>query len=333
MPKASPGSGTRAAAVDPDRQHVTTADGSRVVLRPPGRAPGIQLDWDGVPGMAEALGHAGGVQQLPLRPRPEDLGADPAMRSGTAVFTMPSGPIKCAGAPQKIAYLAADYWRQQGVLDDIRIVLVLPTPGMFGVKVFADELEQVVARYGIEVHKSSRSSRSTPTAGRRPSSPTTPPTRPSRRATTSCTSCRRSRPPTGSRPPPSPTPTTPRVRRGRQAHHAAHPLPERVRARRRRLHAQLQDRCGHPQAGTRSWSPTSVARWPASRSTAPLRRLRLLPADHRPQQDAARRVRLHLQPAPSFPFIDTTRERSDMWYLKRYGLPALYWNLMLKGRA
>ena len=40
-----------------------------------------------------------------------------------------------------------------------------------------------------------------------------------------------------------------------------------------------------------------------------------------------------MQPTPSIPFIDTTRERRDMWYLKRYGLPFLYWNLMLKGRA
>jgi len=40
-----------------------------------------------------------------------------------------------------------------------------------------------------------------------------------------------------------------------------------------------------------------------------------------------------MEPAPSIPFIDTTRERRDMWYLKRYGLPALYWNLMLRGLA
>ena len=40
-----------------------------------------------------------------------------------------------------------------------------------------------------------------------------------------------------------------------------------------------------------------------------------------------------MQPTPTIPFIDTTRERRDMWYLKRYGLPFLYWNLMLKGRA
>ncbi|MEZ5340690.1 MAG: hypothetical protein R2706_04365 [Acidimicrobiales bacterium] len=29
---------------------------------------------------------------------------------------------------------------------------MLPTPGMFGVKVFADALDKVVADYGIKVH-------------------------------------------------------------------------------------------------------------------------------------------------------------------------------------
>src|SRR5699024_3129680 len=78
-----------------------------------------------------------------------------SLRSGTAVFTMPSGPIKCAGAPQKIAYLAAAHWRQQGVLDDIRVVLVLPTPAMFGGAEFAAERERDAARYGSEMHTSS----------------------------------------------------------------------------------------------------------------------------------------------------------------------------------
>ena len=35
------------------------------------------------------------------------------------------------------------------------MILVLPTPAMFGVKVFSDELDRVVARYGIEVHLNS----------------------------------------------------------------------------------------------------------------------------------------------------------------------------------
>jgi sulfide:quinone oxidoreductase len=40
-----------------------------------------------------------------------------------------------------------------------------------------------------------------------------------------------------------------------------------------------------------------------------------------------------MKPTPSIPFIDTIKERRDMWYLKRRGLPLLYWNLMLKGLA
>ena len=40
-----------------------------------------------------------------------------------------------------------------------------------------------------------------------------------------------------------------------------------------------------------------------------------------------------LKRTPTFPFINTLKPRYDMWLLKRYGLPILYWNLMLKGLA
>ncbi len=36
---------------------------------------------------------------------------------------------------------------------------------------------------------------------------------------------------------------------------------------------------------------------------------------------------------PSIPIIDTQKERYDMWLLKRYGLPFIYWNLTLRGLA
>jgi len=38
------------------------------------------------------------------------------------------------------------------------------------------------------------------------------------------------------------------------------------------------------------------------------------------------------KPTPTIPFINTVAERYDTWLLKRYGLPLLYWNLMLRGR-
>ena len=39
-----------------------------------------------------------------------------------------------------------------------------------------------------------------------------------------------------------------------------------------------------------------------------------------------------LTPRPSFPFLNTMKPRYDIWLLKRYGLPALYWHAMLRGR-
>jgi sulfide:quinone oxidoreductase len=40
-----------------------------------------------------------------------------------------------------------------------------------------------------------------------------------------------------------------------------------------------------------------------------------------------------LKRTPTFPVINTLKPRYDMWLLKRYGLPAIYWHLMLHGRA
>ncbi len=39
-----------------------------------------------------------------------------------------------------------------------------------------------------------------------------------------------------------------------------------------------------------------------------------------------------LQPQESFPF-DQSKERWTMWWVKKYGLPRLYWQMIMKGRA
>ncbi len=43
-------------------------------------------------------------------------------KGGTALFTQPAMPIKCAGAPQKAMYLSADHWRRAGVLSRLGIL-------------------------------------------------------------------------------------------------------------------------------------------------------------------------------------------------------------------
>src|SRR5690606_32543968 len=141
-----------AAAVDPDNNIVTCTDGAVYEYDVLVVSPGIQLDWDRIEGLQGALGSDGvsSNYRFDLAPLTWQFIRD--LRSGTAVFTMPSGPIKCAGAPQKIAYLASDYWRSQGVLSDIDVHLVVPTPRLFGIPAIADSLDAIAADYGITVH-------------------------------------------------------------------------------------------------------------------------------------------------------------------------------------
>jgi sulfide:quinone oxidoreductase len=152
MPKGATWIRNAAAAVDPDSNRVACADGAEYEYDVLVVCPGIQLDWNRTEGLQDALGKDGvsSNYRFDLAPRTWEFIRD--LRSGTAVFAMPSGPIKCAGAPQKIAYLAADYWRSQGVLSDIDVHLVVPTPRLFGIPAIADNLDAIAADYGITVH-------------------------------------------------------------------------------------------------------------------------------------------------------------------------------------
>ena len=152
MPKGATWIKKAAASFDPNNNSVACSDGSTYEYDVLVVCPGIQLDWNKMDGLESTLG-TGGVSsnyRYDLAPKMWDMIRE--TRSGTAVFTMPSGPIKCAGAPQKIAYLACDHWRREGVLGDIDVHLVVPTPRIFGIPAIADSLDEVVADYGINLH-------------------------------------------------------------------------------------------------------------------------------------------------------------------------------------
>ena len=112
--------------------------------------PGIQLDWDAVPGLSQALGSEGVCSIYSYEQVDRVWEEIRSFREGTAVFTFPATPIKCPGAAQKIMYLADDHFRRVGVRDRARIVFVSAGSRIFGVDRYARTLERVVARKGIE---------------------------------------------------------------------------------------------------------------------------------------------------------------------------------------
>ncbi|TQS91303.1 NAD(P)/FAD-dependent oxidoreductase [Arthrobacter sp. TS-15] len=145
----------KAANVDAKANSVTLASGSEVTYEHLVLCPGLQYNWDAVPGLAEAVHSPYGSCHYEFELAPKLWTLLSSMRSGTVIFTMPSGPVKCAGASQKPMYLACDYWKEQGVLDNIRVVMVQPYPTVFGIPEVDRELDRKIAEYGIELRTNS----------------------------------------------------------------------------------------------------------------------------------------------------------------------------------
>ncbi|MDZ4092592.1 MAG: FAD/NAD(P)-binding oxidoreductase [Arthrobacter sp.] len=141
--------------IDPAGNTVTLASGGQLGFGHLVVCPGLQLDWDKIPGLAEAVHSPSGASHYEFSLAAKAWTLLSGLKAGTAVFTMPSGPIKCGGASQKPMYLACDYWREQGVLQDIRVIMVQPYSTVFGVPGVDDELNRKIAEYGIELRLNS----------------------------------------------------------------------------------------------------------------------------------------------------------------------------------
>lgn len=144
-----------ATGIDPDANTVMLASGGQLGYGHLVVCPGMQLDWDKIPGLAEAVHSPSGASHYDFELAAKAWTLLKGLKAGTAVFTMPSGPIKCGGAAQKPMYLACDYWRKHGVLQDIRVVMVQPSDTVFGVPGVDDELNRKIAEYGIELRLNS----------------------------------------------------------------------------------------------------------------------------------------------------------------------------------
>lgn len=109
--------------------------------------PGIKLDLDALPGLREAL--ATDVVCSNYIDPEKTRRVMEGFKGGVAVFTQPSTPIKCGGAPQKAAYLADEFFRRHGVRDRTKLVFATPGSVIFGVQPFRAALEDVVRKKEI----------------------------------------------------------------------------------------------------------------------------------------------------------------------------------------
>ena len=140
---------TAARAFDPDNNAVHLEDGQQITYRLLVVATGNRLDFDAVEGLAETMGQNGVTSNYRADLAPYTWELVHQLRSGTALFTQPPMPIKCAGAPQKAMYLSCNHWETKGSLRKIDVEFHSAGAVLFGVKDYVPELERTVRRYGI----------------------------------------------------------------------------------------------------------------------------------------------------------------------------------------
>lgn len=141
-----------AASFSPDDNKVYLDTGCEISYDYLVVCPGLQLDFHKVKGLESTLGQNGVCCNYSPSHVEYTWQTIQKISSGNALFTQPPMPIKCAGAPQKAMYLAADYFRKHGHLDKINVEFFNAGPGLFGVPFFAKALEKVVADYGIKTN-------------------------------------------------------------------------------------------------------------------------------------------------------------------------------------
>lgn len=151
MPKGVEWIKARVEQFNPDNQTLSTQDGVTIAYDYLVVAAGLQIDWHKIKGLPEALGMNGVSSNYRYDTAPLTWKNIQAFKGGNAVFTFPTPPIKCAGAPQKIMYLAEDYFRKQGIRDKSQVLYYCATPTIFSVQKYAQALtEHVVQPRGIE---------------------------------------------------------------------------------------------------------------------------------------------------------------------------------------
>lgn len=107
-------------------------------------ATGLKLSWQKIKGLEGNLGKNGICSIYEYNQTEEVAKQLNNLKKGTALFVMPPVPIKCAGAPQKIMYLAEEIFRKNGVRQEIEVRFATAGKSMFGIPIFSEALTKIV---------------------------------------------------------------------------------------------------------------------------------------------------------------------------------------------
>nr|BAA22793.1 Cad1 protein [Schizosaccharomyces pombe] len=122
-------------SLSPRENKIVTQSGQEISYDYLVMAAGIYTDFGRIKGLTEALDDP----NTPVVTIYSEKYADAVYpwiektKSGNAIFTQPSGVLKCAGAPQKIMWMAEAYWRRHKVRSNIDVSFYTGMPTLLSV--------------------------------------------------------------------------------------------------------------------------------------------------------------------------------------------------------
>ncbi|KAI1097285.1 FAD/NAD(P)-binding domain-containing protein [Jackrogersella minutella] len=142
----------RVSTFDPANNAIKTSEGVDVSYDYLVVAPGLETNFASVSGLEQALQNpASQVSSIYSEKTVEQVWKNiQAFKKGPAIFTQPAGVIKCAGAPQKVMWMALSQWKLDGVRDNIDITFATGGPAMFAVPKYSQALENLRKERNVE---------------------------------------------------------------------------------------------------------------------------------------------------------------------------------------
>ncbi|BAZ45899.1 FAD-dependent oxidoreductase [Chondrocystis sp. NIES-4102] len=130
---------------DPKLNTVKLAQGQEIQYEYLVVCPGMQIDWNLIKGLKEALGTGAVTTNYSKEYAPYTWETIKNFQGGTAIFTYPNTPIKCGGAPQKVMYLADDYFKNKsGEGVNSKVMFCSAGTQLFTVPAYNRALEKVI---------------------------------------------------------------------------------------------------------------------------------------------------------------------------------------------
>lgn len=138
---------------DLDQQCVVTRGNGKIEYDFLIVCPGLQLNWTSIKGLSkEIVGQHGICSNYSFQTVNSTWETLRNFKGGTALFTHPLGAIKCGGAPVKICLLAEDHFRRRGIRDRCQVIFGVAMPRIFAVDRYARTLESVTQQRDIQVN-------------------------------------------------------------------------------------------------------------------------------------------------------------------------------------